>query len=257
MRKSPLSKDTGLVPVSKQNRAFSTRFEDHKGLIYTLAMRCYARLLGARITAMEFEDVYSEMCVSYTKAARGFDPSRGIGFGAYLGRACYNDFNKIAEKLELEQFGEKRSSPRVKRKPIEEMNEQEREEFEQECLAAAHKPKDVRKGSDNPFRHFGLGLISINEIIHEGGKGAYETIEVAEEASIEGLSTVEEKLEAKRVVSDIRNDSSLLPETRAYILFLMGAKLSKEGKERIRNKSASIKIELQRRYGTSINVIKL
>lgn len=86
------------------SRAFDTRFEAHSALIHKLARKGYGRLLGAGVS-IEYEDVYQEMCLIYSKTVHiddeghmKYDPTRGISFSAYLGRAIWNDFNKFAER---------------------------------------------------------------------------------------------------------------------------------------------------------------
>lgn len=78
-------------------RAYSTAFEDHKPLIQKLARKGYLRLMGAHVS-VDYEDVFQEMCVTYTKAATRYNPEVGVTFTAYLGRAIWNDFNQFAER---------------------------------------------------------------------------------------------------------------------------------------------------------------
>lgn len=91
------------IPVK---RSFDTSFEAHKGLIHKLARRGYGRLVSV-YAAIDYEDVFQEMCLAYVKAAEKFDPEFGVTFTAYLGRAIWNEFNRFAER-ELdgrEEFG--------------------------------------------------------------------------------------------------------------------------------------------------------
>lgn len=80
------------------NRAYSTEFSDHQGLIRMFASKCHRRLVAARVR-VEYEDVYQEMCITFVKAARAFDPTLGLTFTAYLGRSILNNFNKVATNL--------------------------------------------------------------------------------------------------------------------------------------------------------------
>ena len=79
-------------------RAFSSEFSLHTGLIHTLTRKCWGRLKDAGLDEFEYDDVYQINCMTYVKAAKAYDASRGITFGAYLGRAIYNQFNKFADK---------------------------------------------------------------------------------------------------------------------------------------------------------------
>lgn len=244
------------------SRTYSTRFEDHKGLLYKLATQCYGRLRGAGITAMEFEDVQSELNIAYVKASRGFDASLGISFGAYLGRACFNHFNKLAERLELEQFGRKQSyTKRVKRKALDEMDALELEAHQAECAAAAHRPaKKAAPALDDPTRHFGLGLVSLDgHMTDDDGleHSMLDVMEIEDESETSGLSTVEERLNVKQLVARLRNDTTLAPATRAYVLYLAGAKLSDEGRQRIQSESGTVRRELKQRYGVALSMIRI
>lgn len=88
--------------VVKKGRAYDTSFEAQRGLIYKLACRGWGRLKQANVH-IDFEDVMQEMSLAYVKAAAGYDPEYGITFSAYLGRSCWNEFNKFAERLIAEQ----------------------------------------------------------------------------------------------------------------------------------------------------------
>lgn len=79
-------------------RAFSSEFSLHTGLIHTLTRKCWGRLKEAGLDEYEYEDIYQINCMTYVKAAKAYDASRGITFSAYLGRAIYNQFNKFADK---------------------------------------------------------------------------------------------------------------------------------------------------------------
>lgn len=79
------------------SRAFSTNFNDHAGLVHTFARKGWGRMIAAHVN-VEYEDVFQEMTVTFVKAARTFDPEKGIAFTSYMGRAIWNDFNRYAQK---------------------------------------------------------------------------------------------------------------------------------------------------------------
>lgn len=89
------------------NRAFSSEFSLHTGLIHTLTRKCWGRLKEAGLDEFEYEDIYQINCITYVKVAKAYDASRGVTFGAYLGRAIYNEFNKFADRVieEKHQLG--------------------------------------------------------------------------------------------------------------------------------------------------------
>lgn len=89
----------------EQARNRSTNIADHDGLLWFFARKAYARLEGANVVGVELEDVYQEMCLSAVRAAEKYNPDLGYSFTAYLGRACWQNFNKVAEKLINEQVG--------------------------------------------------------------------------------------------------------------------------------------------------------
>lgn len=80
-------------------RAYSTDFKDHEKLLHKFTKGGFARLRGAGIDGIEYEDVYQEMCVSFVRAAKSYNPDAGITFTAYMGRAVINNFNKHADRL--------------------------------------------------------------------------------------------------------------------------------------------------------------
>lgn len=84
--------------TNEASRGFSTRYEDHLGLIHKLARRGWGRLTSANVF-VDFEDVVQEMSLTYVKAVEKYDPEYGVTFSAYLGRAIWNQFNKVAEKM--------------------------------------------------------------------------------------------------------------------------------------------------------------
>ncbi len=80
------------------SRAFRTDFESHSNLIHSFARKGFGRLQAARVL-IDYEDVYQEMCISFVKAQKMYNPDSGFSFTAYFGRAVWNDFNKLAERL--------------------------------------------------------------------------------------------------------------------------------------------------------------
>lgn len=78
-------------------RAFNTDYNEHVGLIHNFARKGWGRMVQANVD-MDYEDVFQEMSLTYTKALNTYDPERGVGFTAYMGRAIWNDFNRVAEK---------------------------------------------------------------------------------------------------------------------------------------------------------------
>lgn len=78
-------------------RAYQTDFALHANLIHTFARKGFARLQAANVP-IDYEDVYQDMCISFTKAQKSYNPETGFSFTAYFGRAIWNDFNKIADK---------------------------------------------------------------------------------------------------------------------------------------------------------------
>lgn len=89
----------------QQNRAYSTEFSAHRGLISRIAYKGYVRLQQAGVS-VELDDVFQEMSLIYVKAAERYDATKGFTFGAYLGQALWHDFNKYAEKLIIDRCGE-------------------------------------------------------------------------------------------------------------------------------------------------------
>lgn len=85
-------------------RGYSLDIADHHGLITKLAQRGLWRLQRAGVVT-DFEDVFQDMSVSYVKAKLGFDALMGFTFTAYLGRAIWQDFNRVAERLINDQIG--------------------------------------------------------------------------------------------------------------------------------------------------------
>lgn len=88
----------------KKDISFSTKFEDHQGLIHKLTKKCWGRLKDVGLHDHEYEDVFQINCMTYVKAARKYEPERGITFSAYLGRAIYNQFNQHADNIIREKL---------------------------------------------------------------------------------------------------------------------------------------------------------
>lgn len=81
----------------QKGRGFRTDYESHTGLLHTFARKIYGRLCSTGVTA-DYDDVFGDVCEAYSRAAISYNPAHGVGFGAYLGRAIYNNVNKIAER---------------------------------------------------------------------------------------------------------------------------------------------------------------
>lgn len=79
--------------VSSVSKAYSTEFSLHVGLIRQLTASVAKRAMACGVD-YDFDDAYQDGCVAYTKAAKGYDPERGITFTAYLGRTIYNELNR-------------------------------------------------------------------------------------------------------------------------------------------------------------------
>lgn len=88
--------------VASKRRAFSTQFEDHKGLLHKFSKGGFARLCEFGIS-IDYEDVFQENCVSLVRAQKTYSPESGITFSAYMGRSVMNNFNKFAKRLITER----------------------------------------------------------------------------------------------------------------------------------------------------------
>lgn len=84
-------------------RGYSTQFVDHEGLLHKFARSGFARLQKAKVTWVDYDEVFGKMSMSFVEAEQKFDPQRGWTFAAYLGRVCMNNFNKWAADLIAEQ----------------------------------------------------------------------------------------------------------------------------------------------------------
>lgn len=78
-----------MNPVEKK---YSTKFEDHAGLLRKLAWANYKWASALFMTDWEFDDCYQHACVSFCVARDRFDPNNGNGFTAYLGMVVRNQF---------------------------------------------------------------------------------------------------------------------------------------------------------------------
>lgn len=84
---------------SPVTRSRSVNFKDHERLVHMLARKGYARLQALKISVLDYEDVFQEMSMSFVRAADKWNPDFGTSFTAYFGRAAFNDFNKVVERL--------------------------------------------------------------------------------------------------------------------------------------------------------------
>lgn len=82
-----------------KGRAYSTDFKDHEKLLHKFTRGGFARLRSAGVDGFDYEDIYQEMCVSFVRATKTYNPEAGITFTAYMGRAVINNFNKQADRL--------------------------------------------------------------------------------------------------------------------------------------------------------------
>jgi DNA-directed RNA polymerase specialized sigma24 family protein len=84
--------------LGPQSRSFSTKFEDHEPLLHTMTRKCFGRLVQMNPSA-DYEDLFQELCVAFVRAQKTYDPTKGISFTAYMGRAVYNEFNGMMDKI--------------------------------------------------------------------------------------------------------------------------------------------------------------
>jgi DNA-directed RNA polymerase specialized sigma24 family protein len=78
------------------SKAYSTKFEDHTGMLHKLAKRAWGRLQEAGVT-VPYEDVFQNFCESFVRCEATFKADTGFTFSAYYGRSCWNNFNRWAE----------------------------------------------------------------------------------------------------------------------------------------------------------------
>ena len=74
------------------------RFEDYQRFAHLLARRVFPRV-KARGLPMDYEDVYQEIAVTFCQARDKFDPSRGVKFTDYFGRAAMLNMNRTISGL--------------------------------------------------------------------------------------------------------------------------------------------------------------
>lgn len=77
-------------PAPARRRGFSTDVTEHHGIVHSLARKIFTGLAKTGIS-VQFDDVVQETYLAFLKAAEGYDPSKGITFTAYAGRAAYNN----------------------------------------------------------------------------------------------------------------------------------------------------------------------
>lgn len=70
----------------------------NRGLIQKVARGCYARCQAVGL-ALDYEDVVQELSLTFVKAWRQFDPSRGFQFSTYYVMAARHQFNRFIDKL--------------------------------------------------------------------------------------------------------------------------------------------------------------
>lgn len=203
----------------KVPRNMSLRYEDHKGLIYRLAMRYHKRILASKIPGVEFDDVLGECNVAFVKATRGFKADRGFTFTAFMGRVVQNHFNHFAERLSLEHFGQTTA-----------LDLDDSLEFQNKT---------------------GLGYVSVQDLDFEGDP--YEAMEDATYAR------PEEVIDARMTINNVLRDVTLSPLTRAYIALVVDphCPVPDATKEKIRNAQASVRLELSLRWDVKIPTIRL
>jgi hypothetical protein len=210
-----------MSAAPQRNRSLDYR--DHAGLMHRWALKFHARLQGAGL-GVEFDDVKGELALAFVKASRTYKPESGFSFTAYLSRSCQNNFNKVAEKLMLEQFGCTRSD-------------------------------EIEKYSGKT----GLGCISVQAIEASGmlatgssdggpADSFYETL------PDDTFATPDEVQDAKMTLRDLVADQTLLPETRAYLAKLINPKvqLSPRVVKRIEKQAPQIRKQIRERWNIRI-----
>lgn len=73
-------------------------YQENIGLIHTVARKGHTRLLRAGV-ALDYEDVFQEMAITFLKAHKMFDPAKGFQFSTYFFMAAYNRLNSWAQKM--------------------------------------------------------------------------------------------------------------------------------------------------------------
>lgn len=82
--------------IAHDPRQSPIKFENYDRLIRMCAHKAHMRLKAAGCSTM-FDDVYQEMCMTFVKAQRNFDPSKGNAFSTFLVRACWHNINRWAK----------------------------------------------------------------------------------------------------------------------------------------------------------------
>ena len=77
---------------------FATDYESAKKVLSYMAFKFNKRLFALGFHA-DYEEVYQDNCVIYTKALKTYSPDSGIAFATYLTRCLCNDFNDRVEKM--------------------------------------------------------------------------------------------------------------------------------------------------------------
>ena len=73
-------------------------YQENVGLVHSLARKGHARLMSAGV-ALDYEDVFQEMSVTFLKAYKMFDASKGFRFSTYFYMAGLNRLNVWAQKM--------------------------------------------------------------------------------------------------------------------------------------------------------------
>lgn len=237
-------------------------------MLYKFARMFHGRLQGAGITAMDFEDVLSEMNVAYVTASQprrtvqkvkdgvmvdvviGYDPDGAITFGAYLGRSCMNRFNKIAERLELHQFGKHIDYKKIK--GSDERGELGLEEGEYLNLRFDQGLSRAPL-SDSPSRHYGLGMISLEQMTKNSSGEDWDLLDGLEIMTDE--VPADQRIEARQALQAFVDDDTLSIATRQYVLTIIdpSVKVGQRVMKRIKDNRETIVAELRQRYGVDLN----
>lgn len=93
---------------NKQGRGFSTKFEDHTGLLHRFAKTTFGYLCKFEVP-VEYDDVFQEAGIGFTKARDGYDCELGFTFSAYMGRAVCTHLKRYSDRLikERQELGMK------------------------------------------------------------------------------------------------------------------------------------------------------
>lgn len=80
----------------------TAEYEANVGLIHNVARACFARVQAVGV-AMDYEDVFQELSVTFVKAWARFDETKGNRFSTYFVTAARNEFNRHVEKMVAER----------------------------------------------------------------------------------------------------------------------------------------------------------